>query len=63
MWYAPIAWLIVMIVGTAVSFLTTPQKLHCLDKRLLSPLVIWIMESLPFSMQSSLGWINEVGNN
>ncbi|KAF4521508.1 hypothetical protein B566_EDAN001808 [Ephemera danica] len=58
MWYGPIAWLVLMVVGIGVSLVTNPQDPRNLDRGLISPVVVKILNSLPLEWQHRLHWID-----
>ncbi|KAF4521507.1 hypothetical protein B566_EDAN001807 [Ephemera danica] len=58
MWYGPIAWVLVMVVGTIVSLVTMPEDPRRLDRALISPVVVKCLDSLSLEWQHRLRWIN-----
>ncbi|KAG8182483.1 hypothetical protein JTE90_020401 [Oedothorax gibbosus] len=47
LWLSAVGFVVVLIVGVSVSFLTGGRKGEDIDERLLSPLIIWLRKYMP----------------
>ncbi|CAB3362349.1 Hypothetical predicted protein [Cloeon dipterum] len=56
MWYSPIGWFVTTLVAVLVSWLTKFNDPRQMDRRMFSPGLTKLMDSLPLDWQEKLNW-------